>query len=636
MAPLRFTDVTAPCDAPREPVNHEEFRDIRQELEAIRGEMLDAEQRFLSNTEDIPDRRRISARNLLHYLALRRRDLRLLQWQLAKAGLSSLGRAESQALANVQAVLGVLHRLVGNDSASAGHLLTPFDEGRALLDLHTHALFGPPPPHRDVRIMVTMPTEAAYDGRLLRDLVTSGMDCMRINAAHDDTEAWTRMLHHLAAAKRETGKACRVLVDLAGPKLRTGAVEAGPAIVRWRPQRDAYGRVTKPARVWLTSVERPAVSPDTASATLPVSGAWLAELEIGETITLVDARDKKRALTVSARADGGVWAESEQSAYVLSGTRLRVPSGDGRREIRVGDLPPTPQSIVLKPGDTLLLSRDGAPGHGAVCADDGQIRRPAVIGVTLSEIFDDVQPGEAIWFDDGRIGGVIRAASSELVEVSITHAKPTGSKLSADKGINLPDTNLRLPALVPKDLDDLRFVVAQADIVGYSFVRTAEDVRELQSHLAEMGRTDLGLILKIETRRAFEHLPGLLLAAMRSPASGVMIARGDLAVECGYERLAEIQEEILWMAEASHTPVIWATQVLESLAKSGIPSRAEITDAAMGERAECVMLNKGPYIVDAVRALDNILTRMQDHQRKKSAMLRPLGLADRFLNSRLA
>jgi pyruvate kinase len=120
---------------------------------------------------------------------------------------------------------------------------------------------------------------------------------------------------------------------------------------------------------------------------------------------------------------------------------------------------------------------------------------------------------------------------------------------------------------------------------------------------------------------------------MRSPASGVKIARGDLAVECGYERLAEIQEEILWMAEASHTPVIWATQVLESLAKSGIPSRAEITDAAMGERAECVMLNKGPYILEAVRALDNILTRMQAHQRKKSAMLRPLEVADRFLNS---
>jgi pyruvate kinase len=103
-----------------------------------------------------------------------------------------------------------------------------------------------------------------------------------------------------------------------------------------------------------------------------------------------------------------------------------------------------------------------------------------------------------------------------------------------------------------------------------------------------------------------------------------MIARGDLAVECGYERLAEVQEEILWLCEAAHVPVIWATQVLESLAKSGMPSRAEITDAAMGERAECVMLNKGPHILDAIRVLDNILQRMQAHQSKKRSMLRRL------------
>jgi pyruvate kinase len=77
-------------------------------------------------------------------------------------------------------------------------------------------------------------------------------------------------------------------------------------------------------------------------------------------------------------------------------------------------------------------------------------------------------------------------------------------------------------------------------------------------------------------------------------------------------------------------PVIWATQVLEKLAKEGLPSRAEITDAAMGERAECVMLNKGPYIVDAVRSLDEILRRMQAHQRKKSSMLRKLTLATKF------
>jgi len=136
--------------------------------------------------------------------------------------------------------------------------------------------------------------------------------------------------------------------------------------------------------------------------------------------------------------------------------------------------------------------------------------------------------------------------------------------------------------------------------------------------------------LKIETRQGFEQLPSLLLAAMRSRAVGVMIARGDLAVECGYQRLAEVQEEMLWVCEAAHMPVVWATQVLESLAKSGFPSRSEITDAAMGERAECVMLNKGPYVVAAVRILDDILRRMQAHQEKKRSMLRKLQLAASF------
>jgi pyruvate kinase len=122
----------------------------------------------------------------------------------------------------------------------------------------------------------------------------------------------------------------------------------------------------------------------------------------------------------------------------------------------------------------------------------------------------------------------------------------------------------------------------------------------------------------------------MLLEAMKNPGCGVMIARGDLAVELGFERLAEVQEEILWLCEAAHVPAIWATQVLESLAKQGSPTRAEITDAAMGNRAECVMLNKGPHILEAVNALNDILKRMETHQLKKMSMLRELRLAYNF------
>ena len=241
-----------------------------------------------------------------------------------------------------------------------------------------------------------------------------------------------------------------------------------------------------------------------------------------------------------------------------------------------------------------------------------------------------MHPGEPIALDDGKIGGIIRTVTPEKVAVEITHARPMGEKLGAEKGINVPDTQLQLSSLTKDDLEALPFIVQNADIVGYSFVRKEADVRELQSRLADLDGERLGIILKIETREGFDQLPSLLLVAMRSRAVGVMIARGDLAIECGYQRLAEVQEEILWICEAAHLPVIWATQVLESLAKTGVPSRSEITDAAMGERAECVMLNKGPYIVTALRILDDILSRMQSHQEKKRSMLRKLHVASAY------
>ncbi len=158
---------------------------------------------------------------------------------------------------------------------------------------------------------------------------------------------------------------------------------------------------------------------------------------------------------------------------------------------------------------------------------------------------------------------MIRKVDAQIVSVEITQARPSGEKLGPEKGINVPESVLRIPSLTKEDLEALRFVVKNADLVGYSFVRSEADVLELQSRLADLGAEEkLGIILKIETREGFDQLPRLLLAAMRSRAVGVMIARGDLAVECGYQRMAEVQEEILWICEAAHTPVIWATQVL--------------------------------------------------------------------------
>ena len=129
---------------------------------------------------------------------------------------------------------------------------------------------------------------------------------------------------------------------------------------------------------------------------------------------------------------------------------------------------------------------------------------------------------------------------------------------------------------------------------------------------------------KIETPRALYNLPDLIVQAAGRQPFAVMIARGDLAVEIGFERLAEMQEEMLWLCEAAPVPVIWATQVLESLVKKGLPSRGDMTDAAMSARAECVMLNKGPNVGAAIGALDGLLRRMAEHQFKKTPRLRAL------------
>jgi len=250
-----------------------------------------------------------------------------------------------------------------------------------------------------------------------------------------------------------------------------------------------------------------------------------------------------------------------------------------------------------------------------------------MIGCSIPEILDHIQVGESIWFDDGKIGGVVEKVEAEQVLIRITQVRQRGQKLRAAKGINLPESDLRLPALTAKDLEDLPFLAQHADVVELSFVNGTADVELLQKNLERLGGRAPAILLKIETRRGFDNLPDLLLTAMKLPCFGVMIAHGDLAVECGFERMAEVQEEILRICEAAHVLVTWATQVLETLAREGMASRAETTDAAMGERAECVMLNKGPHVLSAVGALDNILRRMQTHQTKKRAKLRKLRLS---------
>ncbi|MFQ3645828.1 MAG: pyruvate kinase [Anaerolineae bacterium] len=478
------------------------------QLLALRAEVAKEAQERLAQWEAYltPQRPHVgeSGHNLAAYLALRQHDLRALQHELKVWGLSSLGRSEAHTLATLDAVLATLGQLIQR-SADAPPRPAPdvFNRGQELLLRETERVLGPRQHRRSVRMMVTLPSEAAHDAQLVESLVLGGMDIARINCAHDGPAQWEAMAAHVKIAEQRTGHVCKIAMDLGGPKCRTTEV----------------------------------------------------------TLT--------------------------------KHTRLRV--------------------------DDVLLLRATAP--------DRHPEYPNQARCTLPEAVQQAQIGHRVFFDDGKIGAVVEQRIPEGLVLRITQAIAEGDKLKDDKGINFPDTPLKLSPLTDKDLRDLPTVVKLAHMINYSFVQSADDVKLLQEEIRRLGRdcAETAIIAKVETQQAIRNLPEIIMAISGVQPCGVMIARGDLAVELGFERMAELQEEILWVCEAAHVPVIWATQVLESLAKKGRATRAEITDAAMAQRAEAVMLNKGPYILDAMRILNDVLKRMDAHQHKKFAQLRSLG-----------
>jgi pyruvate kinase len=320
-----------------------------------------------------------------------------------------------------------------------------------------------------------------------------------------------------------------------------------------------------------------------------------------------------------------VLAQSDQGAYLAPGIRLsrHAPSGSRTRCV-VGAFDAPPVEVRLRIGDRLLLSPIADTGRAARLDDTGREVEPARIGCIEPSIFRYLQPGQHVKIDDGKIDTDVETVDADGALLRVVHAPPKGARLGPDKGLNFPDTPLPAHGLDQRDQSALRFAAIHADIVGYSFVQTADEMDALHRTLAGLTRRRLGIIAKIETATAIENLPDIIVRGASQGPFGVMIARGDLAVEIGYLRLAEVQEELMWLCEAARVPVVWATQVLEGMIKRGAPTRAEMTDAASAERAECIMLNKGPYLPQALDMLANLVGRMARHQTKKTARFSPL------------
>jgi pyruvate kinase len=396
-------------------------------------------------------------------------------------------------------------------------------------------------------------------------------------------------------------------------------------VLRFKPERDGLGRCVAPARIRFG----PTGDFGGDAPVLPLAIQFLQQIRVGDALHLVDSRGRKRVLEVVARTDTEVSCTCDRTSYLVSGSRLSLRRfGEPIASGSVGRLPAREGSIPLASGDALVVTRHGVPGRPAVMSPDGtSVTEPATIACSLPEVFSSIAVGHRVLLDDGKFEGVVREVAVDRFQIEVARAGRGRARLRGEKGINLPDTPLSLPALTAKDVEDLEALAPIADLVSLSFVHRAEDIDELYRHLERLGTEELGVILKVENRAAFERLPELLMTAAKRKRIAVMVARGDLGVEIGFERLAEVQEQILWLCEAAQVPVIWATQVLDSLAKNGMPSRGEVTDAAMSIRAECVMLNKGPFIGEALRFLLDVSRRMRQHAEKAFAMSRALKVA---------
>ncbi|MGB4772909.1 MAG: pyruvate kinase [Chitinophagaceae bacterium] len=488
-------------------MKHASLSDLFKQLSEIEKAMLSETKKRSAAIRQVHPLQQNAAKNLIHYLTLRNKDIRNLQDQLHICGLSSLASAESHIHRQLQAIL----QRMGKEYKKEELDHCTYDYSKKEMDTKSKQLFGDKKESGIPYIMITFDSSFADNYALIKNLLQNGMNVARINCAHDNEAIWSRMIQHLKRACKQTGLSCKIYMDLAGPKIRTRLL--------------GKGKTEKKVKIKEGEI------------------VWLAES--------IKKTDEKET--------------------------------------------------VISPNES-----------GIICM---------------------LKKGDRVYIDDGMIKGFIEKPGEEKAAMRVVRISSSKQLIKEGKGINFPDTFINISPLTDPDKANLPFICEHADMIGFSFVRYTEDINALFSIIDKNPSKHPHLIIKIETTEAVKNLPSLLLTTMQKSLFGVMIARGDLAVEIGFERMGEIQEEILWICEAAHVPVIWATQVLENLNKSGLATRSEITDATHAAMAECVMINKGDHTIEVIEALRDILHRTGGHHLKKRYTFRPLSIAQNYMKT---
>jgi pyruvate kinase len=268
-----------------------------------------------------------------------------------------------------------------------------------------------------------------------------------------------------------------------------------------------------------------------------------------------------------------------------------------------------PEGVELADGEELVLTNRPVVGRGA--QEDGELSQVPLQYASLPE---EVQEGDRILIDDGLLELHVLETSANDIRARVI----TGGRLKSNKGLNLPNAALSIPAITEKDWGDLEFgLAAGADWVALSFVRSAEEVCQLQERIAELSEfgRPVPVIAKIEKPEALEQIDAIIDAA-----DGIMVARGDLGIETAAHRVPMVQKMIISRCNAAGVPVITATQMLDSMIRNPRPTRAEASDVANAilDGTDAVMLSGetavGHYPLQAVQTMADIAREVEHSQ----------------------
>jgi len=554
--------------------------------------------------------------NMHHYLKLRQKDNVELQDELTKMGLSSLGRSQAHILRSLDLIVELLSKCHDKEYDKSQQILT-IDEAEELMAKRAAMFGGEPKPKKraETKIMLTLPSDAAKNPLMIEEFANAGVGIFRINTAHDGSLEWGIMAAKIAELNQNLHpqNKLKVYVDLAGPKIRTGKIRKVKAELKLEPQKKIY--------ITHKNNENEFVKVPSDAYNIEVESDFYKKAKKEKELIIYTWNEKPKTIKVLFCEKGFIVCELAKKTKINEQSTICVQKKRKSIESKVLNLPEITEEIRLLEDDLLFLSLEEIEGHSKIINEAVQILEPAAIFCTQKEFVKDAKIGNKVFIDDGKIGLQVIDKKPNGLLCRVVQVKLKGETLKEEKGINFPDSTTLVDAITKEDEKNLDSVIEFADILGISFAQSERDIIALKDLLKAKNKEHIAIVAKIETKLAVKNLPSILEALMYHENSAIMIARGDLAIEVEFENMSYLQEEILDLCEAAHTPVIFATQVLENQMKNNLPSRAEITDAAFAQRADCVMLNKGQFALNTIKKLEFILARMHTIFKKNRLLL---------------